>query len=648
MNPAVHDAPEGFRGLDFSAEYPSFPQPGGEMNTFYRASHENSQEYNAGAAPVPDTEFMDLHELLSQNGIAPGAYPGQEYQLGHGASHTPGHGSGLASSDAYKDEPSTTMNPMHMTTPDGYGHAAMYSPLDAAAITPASVFSTVSSASTNDFFSPLTSPALQPQESHLSHPVYSLNDSDLLMLHQHPDMASAMSSPSHPHVRMSPFQGTPARSGYMRPPGYATESHADLAAVTSRRNRSATAENRANKVRPSPLMKPVQSPKTFAANGVAHAKRRDTSSGHPSPSLNAIASLSGTMQEAHNLAMPSPAMSPVRGEAHTLAHAHSASTLRQPLPHTGDEHNASSSRPRSAGLVDRQSDHSPSPIELAPQGTYPHQPAPVTPSTIMGIAQSVPAGAHAHAAHGHGMPDAQRTNCSPHSAAAQAVASSALVNAAHRAATASPASFQPKSILPGTLSSEDRNAWMHLRRIGNGGMDQRRTSHKAAEQKRRDSLKNCFDDLRSLLPAITLDETIPTGSVLGPDGSPEDQRAEGFDPEATQRPVQGDADPVPEGTRQPLYVTTPEQAREANRAIAKVLLLRHSNEYLVRLKQRIERRDAALHSLSQEVVRLRTALAETHGAAAKAEDASVSQNFGSLRLATAESQGGSAHSGAST
>ncbi|KAI7817992.1 Myc-type, basic helix-loop-helix domain-containing protein, partial [Gamsiella multidivaricata] len=30
----------------------------------------------------------------------------------------------------------------------------------------------------------------------------------------------------------------------------------------------------------------------------------------------------------------------------------------------------------------------------------------------------------------------------------------------------------------------------------------RRTSHKAAEQKRRDSLKHCFDDLRNMIPSI--------------------------------------------------------------------------------------------------------------------------------------------------
>src|SRR5690554_4188835 len=34
------------------------------------------------------------------------------------------------------------------------------------------------------------------------------------------------------------------------------------------------------------------------------------------------------------------------------------------------------------------------------------------------------------------------------------------------------------------------------------GIELRRTSHKAAEQKRRDSLKHCFEDLRQMIPNI--------------------------------------------------------------------------------------------------------------------------------------------------
>ena len=76
-----------------------------------------------------------------------------------------------------------------------------------------------------------------------------------------------------------------------------------------------------------------------------------------------------------------------------------------------------------------------------------------------------------------------------------------------------------------------------------------------------------------------------------------------------------------------------------------MLLLRHSNEYLVRLKRRIERRDAATQALSEEVVRLRAALSalqkgssgataapqdEARAAATGNEDKGVKQETGSL------------------
>ena len=141
-----------------------------------------------------------------------------------------------------------------------------------------------------------------------------------------------------------------------------------------------------------------------------------------------------------------------------------------------------------------------------------------------------------------------------------------------------------------------------------GGRDQRRTAHKAAEQKRRDSLKHCFDELRGLLPVITVDDNVPTGSMLGADGPKEDQIAEGFDHDALAKSASDDV-----GIARALGQLTPEQARDANRAVAKVLLLRHSNEYLLRLKRRIERRDAAVQALSEEVIRLRAAIAKEHG-----------------------------------
>jgi len=122
-----------------------------------------------------------------------------------------------------------------------------------------------------------------------------------------------------------------------------------------------------------------------------------------------------------------------------------------------------------------------------------------------------------------------------------------------------------------------------------GQMDSRRTSHKAAEQKRRDSLKYSFDELRGYLPAIMVDDEAPGGSILGPDGLHEDEEPEGFS-------VSDIADA--------------EQARIANKGISKVSLLRHSNEYLLRIRGRMDRRDYALKEAREEILRLRGMLAE--------------------------------------
>lgn len=140
--------------------------------------------------------------------------------------------------------------------------------------------------------------------------------------------------------------------------------------------------------------------------------------------------------------------------------------------------------------------------------------------------------------------------------------------------------------MPGGLSSQEHEDWVSTMR-STGGLESRRTSHKAAEQKRRDSLKFCFDELRGMLPAITLDDDVPGGSMLGPDGLIEDQDQEGFSIEEV-----GDL----------------ESARIANRAISKVALLRHSNEYLVRLKHRMGRRDRDLALCRREIMDLRARL----------------------------------------
>ncbi|KZT69960.1 hypothetical protein DAEQUDRAFT_725944 [Daedalea quercina L-15889] len=99
----------------------------------------------------------------------------------------------------------------------------------------------------------------------------------------------------------------------------------------------------------------------------------------------------------------------------------------------------------------------------------------------------------------------------------------------------------------------------------------RKSSHKQAEQKRRDSLKTSFDDLRILLPPIPLpsdDEPILPGAM--PPRGPPKGNAEG-----------------------------------PNRGVSKLQLLRCGNEYIKVLKVRVDRRDEEIARLRREVARLR-------------------------------------------
>ena len=103
----------------------------------------------------------------------------------------------------------------------------------------------------------------------------------------------------------------------------------------------------------------------------------------------------------------------------------------------------------------------------------------------------------------------------------------------------------------------------------------RKTSHKAAEQKRRDSLKTSFDDLRILLPPIPLpsEEVYPDEPIL-PGAMP------------PRGPPKGNID-------------------GPNRGVSKLQLLRCGNDYIRRLKARVERRDLEIDHLRKEIGRLR-------------------------------------------
>ncbi|KAJ9120734.1 hypothetical protein QFC22_002665 [Naganishia vaughanmartiniae] len=101
----------------------------------------------------------------------------------------------------------------------------------------------------------------------------------------------------------------------------------------------------------------------------------------------------------------------------------------------------------------------------------------------------------------------------------------------------------------------------------------RKSSHKQAEQRRRDSLKSGFDELRLLLPPIN---------------------AEALDPE-TGEPIPGSSAPrlLPKSSLVP--------DSNPNKAVSKVALLKYSNEYIGRLNGKVERRDNYIDILKEAI-----------------------------------------------
>ncbi|KAJ9105492.1 hypothetical protein QFC21_001863 [Naganishia friedmannii] len=101
----------------------------------------------------------------------------------------------------------------------------------------------------------------------------------------------------------------------------------------------------------------------------------------------------------------------------------------------------------------------------------------------------------------------------------------------------------------------------------------RKSSHKQAEQRRRDSLKAGFDELRLLLPPIN---------------------AEALDPE-TGEPIPGSSAPrlLPKSSLVP--------DSNPNKAVSKVALLKYSNEYIGRLNGKVERRDNYIDILKEAI-----------------------------------------------
>lgn len=130
-------------------------------------------------------------------------------------------------------------------------------------------------------------------------------------------------------------------------------------------------------------------------------------------------------------------------------------------------------------------------------------------------------------------------------------------------------------------------------------LPERKNNHKHAEQKRRDSMKNTFDDLRKLLPPIAL----PTDPNINLD-----------DPSLLSSPLFHPTAPLLPGALPPRG--PPKAGGEGpNKSVSKLQLLICGNEYIRLLKGRVERRDEEIQALRMEIQRLRTLypVSETEG-----------------------------------
>lgn len=209
-------------------------------------------------------------------------------------------------------------------------------------------------------------------------------------------------------------------------------------------------------------------------------------------------------------------------------------------------------------------EHTPAPTPMPPQGLI----TPVTPASIMNLGRLgtdsslTPPNADPNAAQAGSRTKAKSTS-RPRSASR---AAAALISPALKPIRPAAGASGPSS---GTTSPSGAAG------AGQPPLQVRKTSHKAAEQKRRDSLKTSFDDLRVLLPPIPLPSE---------DGFPDEPILPGAMP--PRGPPKGNVD-------------------GPNRGVSKLQLLRCGNDYIRRLKGRVERRDDEIEKLRNEIRRLR-------------------------------------------
>ncbi|KAF8524355.1 hypothetical protein BU17DRAFT_74818 [Hysterangium stoloniferum] len=206
--------------------------------------------------------------------------------------------------------------------------------------------------------------------------------------------------------------------------------------------------------------------------------------------------------------------------------------------------------------------------------------APMTPASILNLRKlstglvpsSIPSGSSAVSGGTNG--DMKETAKKPN----KGKAAVSTLPRGRRGSTAKPG-FSPnlKPLLPGAQPPTPTSPLSLPTPSGPMGRPSK-SSHKVAEQKRRDSLKTSFDELRLLLPPVAL----PEDEELLPGCMP------------PRGPPKGDAD-------------------GPNRGVSKLALLRCGNAYIKELKDMVKRRDGEINKLRSEVKRVRELLGDAAG-----------------------------------
>ncbi|KNE90564.1 hypothetical protein PSTG_15998 [Puccinia striiformis f. sp. tritici PST-78] len=127
---------------------------------------------------------------------------------------------------------------------------------------------------------------------------------------------------------------------------------------------------------------------------------------------------------------------------------------------------------------------------------------------------------------------------------------------------------------------------------GNEGPEYRKSSHKVAEQRRRDSLKMCFEDLRQILPPI---------QWYSEQYNLKGEEEEVGDPTSTDNRMirAGSIKRAGEGNVGGQRSINSFDPKNPNKGISKVALLRRSNHYILDLKKKLETRNSVIDLFSK-------------------------------------------------